>query len=78
MDTQAKEGSYHRTLICSRTTTTSTIEDEAGMGPKDKWIYTGTMPITKNKCTMQKSRTTRTYLEEGDSNAHTLKGKNLL
>ena len=36
------------------------------MGKKDMVYHKAIKPITTNKCATQKSRTTRTYLEEGD------------
>ena len=68
-----QNGSYHKNITCSCVATPSTKEDEDGVGMKDEQLYKGTMPITINKCTTQKSRTMRTYLEEGHCEIHTPK-----
>ena len=75
MVTQTKDGNCYK-RITSRQKVAKDIEEDAdGMGKKDNLYHKANKPITANKGTLQKGRTTRTYLEEGNSQSHTSKGR---
>ena len=75
MGTQTKEVSCYERITSRQDVAKDIEEDKDGMGTKDEQLRQGLMPITTNTCTTQKSSHTRTYLEEGDSESHTLKGR---
>ena len=75
MVTQTKEGNCYKHITSRQAVAESTEEDEDGMDMKEKLSYKANMPITTNKCTTKKGRTTRTYLEKSYAKIHASKGR---
>ena len=75
MATQTKEGSCYKHITSRKATTKNIEEDKDGLGAKEKLSNKANMPITTNKCTMQKGRTTRSYLEKSLGEIHASKDR---